>query len=132
MTHHDDNWDFADAGMKETQDSTHFFHHWTAKFIPQIPRRAIQRYARPGDIVLDPFMGSGTTLVEAARLGHDAWGTDINPLAYRIARSRPHWSREARPGFGRTSRAPSAPFSTGRGRWTRPRATSCRSGSRIC
>jgi hypothetical protein len=85
MTHHDDNWDFADAGMKETQDSTHFFHHWTAKFIPQIPRRAIQRYARPGDVVLDPFVGSGTTLVEAARLGHAAWGTDINPLAYRIA-----------------------------------------------
>ncbi len=81
-------WDFADLGMKETQASTHFFHHWTAKFIPQIPRRLIEIYARPGDVVLDPFMGCGTTLVEAARLGHDAWGTDINPLAVKIARAK--------------------------------------------
>lgn len=81
-------WDFAHLGMKETQASTHFFHHWTAKFIPQIPRRLIELYARPGDVVLDPFMGCGTTLVEAARLGHDSWGTDINPLAWRIARAK--------------------------------------------
>lgn len=84
---HDD-WDFADAGMRETQSSTHFFHHWTAKFIPQIPRRVIETYARPGDVVFDPFMGCGTTLVEAARLGHRAWGTDVNPLAVRIARAK--------------------------------------------
>lgn len=83
-----DDWDFANLGMKETQDSTHFFHHWTAKFIPQIPHRVIDRYAEPGDVVLDPFMGSGTTLVEAARLGHDAWGTDVNPLAVMIARAK--------------------------------------------
>jgi len=83
-----DDWDFAHLGMKETQDSTHFFHHWTAKFIPQIPRRVIEEYAKPGDVVLDPFMGSGTTLVEAARLGHNAWGTDINPLAVMIARAK--------------------------------------------
>jgi hypothetical protein len=83
-----DNWDFADLGMKERQASTHFFHHWTAKFIPQIPRRVIEMYARPGDVVLDPFMGCGTTLVEAARLGYDAWGTDINLLAVKIARAK--------------------------------------------
>jgi site-specific DNA-methyltransferase (cytosine-N4-specific) len=74
--------------MKETQASVHFFHHWTAKFIPQIPRRIIEMYGRPGDVVLDPFMGSGTTLVEAARLGHDSWGTDINPLAAKIAQAK--------------------------------------------
>jgi len=83
-----DNWDFAELGIKETQGSTHFFHHWTAKFIPQIPGRVIERYAKPGDVVLDPFMGSGTTLVEAARRGHDAWGTDINPLAVKIAQAK--------------------------------------------
>ena len=81
-------WDFADLGMKETQSSVHFFHHWTAKFIPQIPARVIETYARPGDVVLDPFMGSGTALVEAARLGHDSWGTDISPLAVRIAQAK--------------------------------------------
>lgn len=74
--------------MKETQAGTHFFHHWTAKFIPQIPRRVIETYARPGDVVLDPFMGCGTTLVEAARLGYNAWGTDINPLAVKIAQAK--------------------------------------------
>ena len=88
MTPRDESWDFADLGMKDTQDSTHFFHHWTAKFIPQIPRRVIETYAGPGDVILDPFMGCGTTLVEAARLGHDSWGTDINPLAVKIARAK--------------------------------------------
>jgi len=84
----DTSWDFAHLTYKHTQDSTHFFHHWTAKFIPQIPRRIIEMYADPGDIILDPFMGSGTTLVEAARLGYDSWGTDINPLAVKIARAK--------------------------------------------
>ncbi len=81
-------WDFAHLGMRETQAGTHFFHHWTAKFIPQIPRRVIETYAQPGDVVLDPFMGCGTTLVEAARLDYDAWGTDINPLAVKIAQAK--------------------------------------------
>jgi hypothetical protein len=84
----DSSWDFSHLTYKQTQDSTHFFHHWTAKFIPQIPRRIIELYARPGDVVLDPFLGCGTTLVEAARLGHHSWGTDINPLAVRIARAK--------------------------------------------
>ncbi len=86
--HAGEDWNFTGLGLKETQAGTHFFHHWTAKFIPQIPARLIERYAQPGDVVLDPFMGSGTTLVEAARLGHEAWGTDINPLAVRIARAK--------------------------------------------
>jgi len=81
-------WDFADFGMKQTQAGVHFFHHWTAKFIPQIPARVIAEYARPGDVILDPFMGSGTTLIEAARLGYNAWGTDINPLAVKIAQAK--------------------------------------------
>jgi hypothetical protein len=84
----DTSWDFAHLTYKHTQDSTHFFHHWTAKFIPQIPRRIIELYANPGDVILDPFMGSGTTLVEAARLGYNSWGTDINPLAVKIARAK--------------------------------------------
>jgi hypothetical protein len=83
-----EDWDFAGLGMKDTQRGVHFFHHWTAKFIPQIPGRIIERYAKPGEVVVDPFMGSGTTLVEAIQRGHDAWGTDINPLAVRIAQAK--------------------------------------------
>jgi hypothetical protein len=50
-----DNWDFADLGIRHTQYLTHFFHHYTAKFIPQIPLNVIHRYAVAGNIVVDPF-----------------------------------------------------------------------------
>jgi DNA modification methylase len=130
------NWDFADLGTKDTQNSTHFFHHWTAKFIPQIPARVIDLYARPGDVVLDPFMGCGTTLVEAARAGHDSWGTDINPLAVKIARAKTgrvkhaqladfiEWLEDTALIPGR-HRARSAELFEGSGRWFREDVGRC-------
>jgi hypothetical protein len=84
----EEDWDFAHLGIDETQYLTHFFHHWTAKFIPQIPARIIEQHTREGDAVLDPFMGCGTTLVEAAVRRRPAFGTDINPLAVKIARAK--------------------------------------------
>lgn len=71
-------WSFHDAS---TTSLTHGLHPYPAKFPPQIPARLIEILTRPGDVVLDPFCGSGTTLVEALRLGRDAVGTDINPVA---------------------------------------------------
>lgn len=59
---------------------THNFHPYAAKFIPQIPRLVIQTYSRPGQTVLDPFCGSGTTLVESKLLGRASIGVDINPI----------------------------------------------------
>lgn len=47
-------------------------------FVPQIPYQFIQRYTKIGDLVLDPFAGGGTTLIEARRLGRDALGFEIN------------------------------------------------------
>jgi DNA adenine modification methylase len=47
-------------------------------FVPQIPYQFIQRYTKIGDLVLDPFSGGGTTLIEARRLGRDALGFEIN------------------------------------------------------
>ena len=44
--------------------------------------------SRPGDLVLDPYCGSGTTLLEAALLGRRAYGVDLNPLAVLIARAK--------------------------------------------
>ncbi|TET12944.1 MAG: hypothetical protein E3J81_09815, partial [Dehalococcoidia bacterium] len=38
-------------------------------FVPQIPFQAIRRFTKPGDVVLDPFLGSGTTLIECRRQG---------------------------------------------------------------
>ncbi len=78
------NWDFSDAPANR---GIHSIHPYPAKFIPQIPQRLIQLF-HPGDssIVLDPFCGSGTTLVEAINLGIDAWGVDLNPIACLISR----------------------------------------------
>ena len=60
---------------------------YPAKFIPEIPRQLIELF-HPGDTsgVLDPFCGSGTTLVETIDAGLDAWGIDLNPLACLIAK----------------------------------------------
>ncbi|MGC8801161.1 TRM11 family SAM-dependent methyltransferase [Chloroflexus sp.] len=50
--------------------------YW-GNFVPQIPRQFIRRYTRPGEWVLDPFAGSGTTLIEARRLGRHAVGLEL-------------------------------------------------------
>ena len=71
---------------KETTYLTHNFHPFPAKFIPQIPRILIEQFSEPGDTVLDPFCGSGTTLVEASLLGRNSIGTDINPISVLASR----------------------------------------------
>ncbi|MEM4233263.1 MAG: DNA methyltransferase, partial [Thermoplasmata archaeon] len=50
---------------RQVSYATHGIHRYPAKFIPQVPRLCINRYSDPGETVLDPFMGSGTTLLEA-------------------------------------------------------------------
>lgn len=77
-----DPWEFVDA---DTQHLTHNVHRYSGKFIPQIAKRAISLLTRPGELVLDPYCGSGTTLLEAALLGRRALGIDLNPLAVLIA-----------------------------------------------
>jgi hypothetical protein len=57
-------------------------------FPPAVPRRIIDQWTRPGDVVLDPFCGSGTSLVEAVLLGRKAVGVDMNPLAVAISRAK--------------------------------------------
>lgn len=78
-------WDFADA---KTGYLTHSLHPYPAKYIPQIPNALIQELSSVGDTVLDPFCGSGTTLVEALLLKRNAIGVDANPLACMIARAK--------------------------------------------
>jgi DNA modification methylase len=53
---------------------------YRACFKPQLPRFFIERLTKPGDVVFDPFMGRGTTLLEAALLGRIPVGSDANPL----------------------------------------------------
>jgi hypothetical protein len=50
--------------------------YW-GNFIPQIPHQMMRRYTRPGEWVLDPFAGSGTTLIEARRLGRNSIGVEL-------------------------------------------------------
>jgi hypothetical protein len=61
---------------------------YRACFKPQLPRFFVERLTRPGEVVYDPFMGRGTTPVEAALLGRVPWGNDINPLSLTFTRPR--------------------------------------------
>ena len=61
--------------------ASHNLHAFAAKFPPQLPRAFIRGLTSPGDVVLDPMMGSGTTVVEALLEGRQGIGVDIDPLA---------------------------------------------------
>jgi hypothetical protein len=61
---------------------------YRACFKPQLPRFFIERLTAPGEVVYDPFMGRGTTLVEAALLGRTPTGCDVNPLSTTLTRPR--------------------------------------------
>jgi len=54
---------------------------YRACYKPQLPAYFIERYAEPGQLVYDPFMGRGTTLIEAKLLGYNVIGNDVNPLS---------------------------------------------------
>jgi hypothetical protein len=76
-------WDHASA---DTQYLTHSIHRYSGKFIPQIARQAIELLTALGDLVLDPYCGSGTTLLESSLTGRRSIGVDLNPLAVLISR----------------------------------------------
>ena len=76
----DNRWSFKDA---DTKEFTHCYHAYPAMMIPQVARALIEEY-KPEDgveLLFDPYMGSGTSLVEASIKGINAIGTDLNPLA---------------------------------------------------
>ncbi len=75
---------------KQRQASSLHEISYRACFKPQLPRFFIERLSEPGDIVHDPFMGRGTTPLEAALLGRVPFGCDINPLSLVLTRPRLH------------------------------------------
>lgn len=76
-------WSFVND---ETGFLTHDIHPYPAKYIPQIPANLIRRLSLPGELVLDPFGGSGTTATESVRLSRRAVSVDANPLATLIGK----------------------------------------------
>lgn len=68
--------------------SLHYAISYRASFKPELPDFCIKRYSNPGDVVLDPFCGRGTTALQANLLGRIAYTSDVNPLAVRIGRAK--------------------------------------------
>jgi hypothetical protein len=72
------------------QCQAHSIHEvsYRACFKPQLPEFFIKRLTKPGEAVYDPFMGRGTTPVQAALMGRQPMGNDINPLSVLLTRPR--------------------------------------------
>ena len=67
---------------------THSFDSYPSKMIPHMARFLIQQISKPGQTILDPLCGSGSTLIEASLTGRNAIGIDINPLATLLAKAK--------------------------------------------
>ncbi len=84
-------WSERQLPERERTKHVHRLHPYLGKFIPQLVEVLLGRYVAPGGSVLDPFAGSGTTLVQALESGHDAAGADLaafNCLLMRVKTAR--------------------------------------------
>lgn len=81
---------FVNEFWTARQRAAHSLHEisYRACFKPQLPRFFIERLTGPGDTVYDPFMGRGTTVIEATLLGRKAIACDINPLSKALVQPR--------------------------------------------
>lgn len=84
----DYSWSFSDKTRKDTAYITHGYHRYPAKFIPQIVSRLADKYTNKGDLIVDPFGGCGTTLVESKVMGRPSVAVDINPVAVLITKAK--------------------------------------------
>lgn len=85
LKYKDESWDFRTA---DTKEYTHCFHTYPAMMIPQIARKLLNQYGVEGEWLLDPYCGTGTSLVEASLFGMHSVGCDINPLVRLIAKAK--------------------------------------------
>jgi len=76
-------WDFPKRGDWATHTS-----EYRGNWPPQLPRNLIMKYTKEGDLIFDPFVGGGTTLIEAYLLGRKSVGIDINPVAIEMSKKR--------------------------------------------
>ena len=71
-----------------SKDKVHGLKNYPGRFPPNIPKILIEKYTNEGDFVLDPFVGGGTTLIEAIKLGRNSIGFDINPKAIDLSNEK--------------------------------------------
>ena len=76
----------AAAATRRVAGQTHEYYRYPARFSPQFARSAIQSFTKAGDVVLDPFMGGGTSAVEALSLRRRYIGADISPISTFVTR----------------------------------------------
>jgi DNA methylase len=79
-------WSEDELPQVERTKHVHALHPYLGKFVPQLVEAFLRRYLRPGNTVYDPFVGSGTTLVEANVFGCDSIGCDISAFNCLLAR----------------------------------------------
>jgi hypothetical protein len=77
---------FSHLSRSQTNEVSHSYHKYPAKFIPHLARALIKDYTNEKDFIWDPFCGSGTLNVEAFRNKRHSIGTDTNPIAILISR----------------------------------------------
>jgi DNA modification methylase len=81
-----ENHEWAFKNVRSTEQWTHGYHRYPAKFLPDVVRKLIEDYAKNSHLIADLFAGCGTTLVEAKIHGISSVGTDINPVAQLITK----------------------------------------------
>ena len=128
-------WSESQLPERERTKHVHRLHPYLGKFVPQLVEALLERYVAPGGRVLDPFAGSGTTLVQCLESGHDAVGVDVaafNCLLMRVKTRRHNldairrdliWAHEQASAFEPDDRVPAdaSPYVRA---WYAPRAAS--------
>ncbi len=82
------NWSEKDLPEKERTKHVHRLHPYLGKFIPQLVETFLRKYFSPGQTVLDPFVGSGTTVVQANELGINSIGYDVSAFNSLLCRAK--------------------------------------------
>ena len=83
-----DDLSFIAVRERDRTKHVHRLHPYLGKFIPQLVEVFLKKYFKPGDTILDPFAGSGTTLVEANVLGINSVGVELSPFNVLIQNAK--------------------------------------------